>query len=429
MILLTSIILLFVLLILGTPVGFTMAVVGSIGLWQLLGFNAMLGVLTTAPLSAANSYEMITVPMFLLMAELVILSGLADNLFSAAATWLGRVRGGLAIATTLAGAGFGAIAGSSTASAATLASTTIPAMTKQGYESKFSCGVVAISGTLAMLIPPSIALVLYGLIADVNIGQLLIGGVIPGLLVTFTIILTIWIIVLFIPGTAPEGRGYTWQEKISVLKAAGPLLFLFAAVTGVIYTGVATPTEASALGALGAFILAMIKRNFTAKQLRHAVIRAAQTSCMVLLIILGAQIFGYFIALTHFTQDMITWVHGLGLSRWLIIAMVLIGLLILGCFMDQIAILFLTVPVLVPLIKAYDFDPLWFGVIMIVTAELGMVTPPVGMNAFVIARYTNRPLTEIFSGVTPHIFAHILVIILLVAFPEIILWLPRTMNN
>lgn len=428
MILIFSIIFLFALLILGVPVGFTMAIVGSLGLYLLLGFDAMLGVLTTAPLSAVNSYEIITVPMFLLMAEFVILSGLADGLFNAAATWIGRLRGGLAMATAIAGAGFGAIAGSSTASAATLSSTTIPAMMKQGYESKFSCGVVAISGTLAMLIPPSIALVLYGLIADVNIGQLLIGGVLPGILVTFTIILTIWLLVFINPSIAPGGKKHTWKEKISVLKNVGPLLFLFFMVTGVIYSGIATPTEASAIGAFGSFILALRNRSFGFSNFVRSVVRAAQTTCMILLIILGAQVFGYFIALTYFTQDMVLWINDLGLSRWVVIALVLVGLMILGCFMDQIAILFLTVPILVPLIKSYGFDPLWFGVVMVVTAELGMVTPPVGMNAFVISRYTGRPLTEIFSGVVPHILAHIVIIIALVAFPQIVTWLPNTMK-
>lgn len=424
---LIPIFLLFILLGLGCPVGFTMAIVGALGLVQLLGFDALMGVLETAPLSSVNSYEMITVPMFLLMAEFVILSGLADSLFDAAAAWVGRVKGGLAMATALAGAGFGAIAGSSTASAATLSATTIPAMIDQGYEAKFACGVVAISGTLAMLIPPSIVLILYGLIADVNIGQLLIGGVIPGILVTVTIILTIWLLVRIYPGVAPQGESYTWSERIKSLKTVGPLLFLFGAVTGVIYTGVATPTEASAIGALGALILALMKKDFTLQSLQIAAIRAAQTSCMIFLIIMGAQIFGYYIALTHFTQDMVVAIHALELSKWVVISLVLFGLIILGCFMDQIAILFLTVPVLVPLIKAYGFDPLWFGVIMIVTAELGMVTPPVGMNAFVIARYTKRPLTEIFGGVVPHIFAHIVIIILMVIFPQIITWLPETM--
>ena len=242
--------LLFGLLTLGMPVAFSLAVAGSLGLFLIGGLDVLAGVITTAPLSTAGSYELISVPMFILMAEFVILSGVADNLFKAAATWVGRVPGGLGMATAIAGAGFGAISGSSTASAATLSSTTMPAMLKQGYDPRLAGGVVAISGTLAMLIPPSIALVLYGIIADVSISQLLIGGVIPGILVTLTIMATVWALVTLEPGSAPRGNAYTWGEKFRSLKVVFPMLLLFMSVTGVIYTGIATPTEAHRSGAV-----------------------------------------------------------------------------------------------------------------------------------------------------------------------------------
>ena len=220
-------VLLFVLLAMGTPVGFSLAIAGVTGLIVVGGVDMALGVLQTAPFSAANSYELISVPMFLLMAEFVILSGVADSLFKAASAWVGRVPGGLAMATALAGAGFGAISGSSTAAAATLSATTIPAMLKQGYEPKLACGVVAISGTLAMLIPPSIALVLFGIISGANIGELLIGGVIPGLLVTAAIMATVYFLVWRDPLRAPAGRAYTLREKIVSLKVVGPMIFFF----------------------------------------------------------------------------------------------------------------------------------------------------------------------------------------------------------
>lgn len=244
------------LLAIGTPVGFALAIAGATGLYAKGGVGMVLGVLETTPLSAASSYELVTIPMFLLMAQFVILSGVADDLFKAAAMWVGRVPGGLGMATAVAGAGFGAISGSSTAAAATLSATSIPAMLKHRYEPKLACGVVAISGTLAMLIPPSVAMILYGLIADVNIGRLLIAGIVPGLLVMLTIILTVLVLVIRRPERAPSGRGYTWAEKRASLRVVGPMVSLFAIVTGVIYLGVATPTEASALGAFGAFMLA-----------------------------------------------------------------------------------------------------------------------------------------------------------------------------
>src|SRR5690606_32652230 len=401
---------------------------GSFGRYMLGGRPMLRGCRDTTPLSTLTSYELITIPMFILMAEFVILSGIADDLFMAAAAWIGRVRGGLAMATAIAGAGFGAISGSSTAAAAPLSSTTIPAMMRQGYEPGLAAGVVAISGTLAMLIPPSVALILYGIIADVSISALLIGGVIPGILVTLAIVLTVWLLVLFWPETAPLGRAYSFREKFASLKRIGPMLVLFVAITGTIYSGIATPTEASGIGAFVALLLAIKERKLTLATLWQALRNAAQTSCMILFIILGAHVFGYFIAITRITNDLTDWVGALPLAPLLIMTFILIGYVILGFFMDQIAILILTVPVVLPVVLALGYDPVWFGVIVVVTAEVGMVTPPLGMNVFVVARYTRRPIGELFRGVLPHVWAHLIVIALLTAFPAIILWLPSTMR-
>ncbi|KGM49132.1 TRAP transporter large permease [Pseudooceanicola atlanticus] len=416
------------MLVFGLPVALAMGVSGAVGLYMFGGWPILQGILKTAPLSTANDYEIITIPMFLLMAEFVIISGVANDLFRAATVWVGRLRGGVAMATALAGAGFGAISGSSTAAAATLASTSIPAMLKEGYEPKLACGVVAISGTLAMLIPPSIALILYGIIADIPIGSLLIGGVIPGLIVTVTIMLTIAFLVWRDPSAAPLGQSYTFRQKFASLKRVGLVLILFFAVTGTIYSGIATPTEASGIGAFCAMLIAAWERQLTLKNGLRALRSAAQTTCMVLFIILGAHVFGYFFTLTRVTNDITTWVGALETSRWVILAVILLGYLILGFFMDQIAILILTVPVILPLILQMGYDPIWFGVLVVVTAEVGMVTPPLGMNVFVVARYTRRPLGELFRGVAPHVWAHLIVIALLAAFPAITLWLPSTMR-
>jgi len=419
--------LLFGLLAIGMPVAFTLAFTGALGLYVVGGLDAVSGVLSTAPLSTASSYELISVPLFILMAEFVIMSGVADNLFKAAATWVGRVPGGLGMATALAGAGFGAISGSSTASAATLSSTTMPAMLKQGYEPSLAGGVVAISGTLAMLIPPSIALVLYGIIADVSISALLIGGVIPGLLVTLVIMGTVWTLVMIDPSSAPRGQAYTLGQKLAALRVVGPMVFLFMAVTGVIYTGVATPTEASGLGAFGAFLIALWERKVTRAALSRALVHAAHASCMIIMIIVCAKVFGYFFTLTQSTQALVAWISALEVSRWVVLALILCGYLVLGCLMDQVAILILTVPIVLPVIKALGFDPVWFGVVVILMAEVGLVTPPVGLNVFVVARYAKRPLGEIFRGVWPHVFSHLALVVVLVAFPQIILWLPSKM--
>ena len=300
-------------------------------------------------------------------------------------------------------------------------------MLKQGYDPKLAGGVVAISGTLAMLIPPSIALVLYGIIADVNIGQLLIGGVIPGILVTLTIMATVYVLVLIDPSAAPPGQAYTMTEKIRSLKVVGPMLLLFMAVTGVIYSGIATPTEASGIGAFGAFLLAIKAGTVNRKSFMKALTHAAHASCMIIMIIVCAKIFGYFLTMTQSTQMIVAWVGSLGVSPWVVLVFILFGYLLLGCLMDQVAILILTVPVVLPLIKALGFDPVWFGVIVIVVAEVGLVTPPVGLNVFVVARYAKHPLQEIFAGVWPHVFSHLMLLSVLVAFPSIVLWLPKQM--
>lgn len=418
---------LFAMLLVGTPVAIALAVSGSVGLYMIGGMPMLLGILETTPLSTVTSYELITIPMFILMAEFVILSGIADDLFQAAAAWIGRVRGGLAMATAVAGAGFGAISGSSTAAAATLSSTTIPAMMRQGYEPGLAAGVVAISGTLAMLIPPSIALILYGIIADVSIGALLIGGVIPGLLVTATIILTVAFLVWRDPSSAPVARSYGWAEKFGRLRVVAPLLFLFALVTGTIYVGIATPTEASGIGAFGALLLAWKAGRLKYGPTRDAILRACEASCMIIFIVLAAHIFGYFFTLTRITNELVDYVGALETSRWVILALIVVGYLILGFFMDQIAILILTVPVVLPVITSLGFDPVWFGVVVVVTAEVGMVTPPLGLNAFVVARYTRRPIAEVFRGIFPHFWAHLVVITILCAFPWLVTWLPSTM--
>lgn len=420
---------LFCLLAIGTPVGFAMAFAGSIGLLIVGGTATLFGILQTAPLATVSSYELITIPMFLLMADLVLLSGVADDLFKTASAWVGRVPGGLGMATALAGAGFGAICGTSTASAATLSSTSLPAMIRQGYEPKMAAGVVAISGTLAMLLPTSVALVIFGLLAEVNIGKLLISGIIPAILVTFTIMTTILFLVWQDPSRAPRAKAVPWREKFALLWQVSPMVILFSIVTATIYLGVATPTEASAFGAFGAFGLALVKGKITPASLYKTLLRAAHGTCMIIMILIGASIFGYFFTLTHVTQDLVAWIGTLPTSRWVIIALILCGYIVLGSFMDQIAILVLTVPVVLPLIKTLGFDPIWFGVIKIVTAEVGMITPPVGLNCFIVARYANRPVAEVFHGTFPHFIAHLIAIAILVAFPSIILWLPSQMGN
>jgi tripartite ATP-independent transporter DctM subunit len=420
---------LFALLAIGVPVGFAMGISGAFGLLAGFGPDVLFGVLETAPVSALNSYELITIPMFLLMAEMVLLSGIADDLFKTAAAWLGRIPGGLGIATTLAGAGFGAICGTSTASAATLSATSLPSMIKQGYEPKMAAGIVAISGTLAMLLPTSVALIIFALLAEVNVAKLLMSGIIPAFVVTLTIIATILFLVWRDPSRAPMAPAVSFRNKLILLRGVGPMVLLFAIVTVSIFTGLATPTEASAVGAFGGFVLALVRARPSFGQLRHSFERAAIGSCMIAMILMGASIFGYFFTLSHVTQDLVAWVGALNVSRWVIIVIILAMYIVLGSFMDQVAILVLTVPIVLPLVKSLGFDPIWFGVVKIVTAEVGMITPPIGLNCFIVARYAGRPVTEVFQGTMPHFLAHLIAIAIMVAFPAIVLWLPEHMMH
>jgi tripartite ATP-independent transporter DctM subunit len=429
MIALAIVVLMFALLAVGMPIGFTLIFCGALGIFWIGGFSAVMGILSTMPRDSAATYEFLAIPMFLLMAEFVLRSGIADDLFQAAAAWFGRVRGGLGIATALAGAGFGAICGSSTASAATLSSTSMPAMLRHGYKREMAAGVVAISGTLAMLIPPSIAMVIYALLADVSIAKMLIAGVIPGILVTLTIALTVYFLAWQDPSRAPLAEKTTMREKLALLRGIGPMLVLLMAVTGAIYTGVATPTEASALGAFVAGVLYFWRGRRSGAEAYEVFARATRNSCMLGMILLGAHVFTTFFALTQTTTGIIAWVSGLDVAPFVILLVLVVIYLILGTFMDQMAILVLTVPIVAPLLRSLDIDLVWFGVIKIVTAELGLVTPPLGLNAFVVSKYSNTPVGEVFWGVTPHVIAHFIAIAILLAFPALSLWLPNQMMN
>ena len=265
---------------------------------------------------------------------------------------------------------------------------------------------------------------IYGLLAEVNIGKLLIAGIVPAIFVTAVIMATVWLLAWQDPKRAPLSPSVPLREKILRLRKVGPVLLLFGIVTGAIYTGITTPTEASAIGAFGALLLALASRRATLPLLRAALLRAALGSCMIAMMVVGAHVFGYFFALAHVTQDLIGWVSSLHVSRWLVIAVILVGYLLLGLFLDQMAILVLTVPVVLPLVTALGFDPIWFGIVKIVTAEVGMVTPPVGLNCFVVSRYSGPPVQAVFVGVLPHFVAHLLIIAVLTAFPQISLWLP-----
>jgi tripartite ATP-independent transporter DctM subunit len=418
-------IVLFSLLAFGVPVAISLALAGSLGIYLATSADVLVGILTASPGSALTTYELLTIPMFILMAEFMGVSGITSSLFNAVAKWTNNIRGGVGIATVLTGAAFGAISGSSTAAAATLAKTSIPAMREQGYSGGMAGSIAAISGTIAMLIPPSVALIFYGLLSGVSIADLLIAGIVPGILVAMTIAATIKVLLLRNP-LPTQSKNYSLSEKIQSLKVAGPFLALFLLVTGLIYTGIATPVESSGLGAFGALLIALKSGNLTRSRFSEALFNTCSISAMIGLIIVCAHIFGYFITFTGFTRDMVAWAGSLDVSPYVILAVIVVLYLALGLFLDLISILILTVPVVLPLVTSLGFDPLWFGIIVILLAEIGIVTPPVGINVFVVSKSANIPVGKIFSSVMVYVLSLLALVLLLVVFPELVLWLPST---
>jgi C4-dicarboxylate transporter DctM subunit len=420
--------LLLVLLALGAPIAFALCIASAVGFYAIGGMPMVLGMIGQTTLAAGSSYELLAVPMFVLMAEFIIVSRMADDLFEAAATWVGRVPGGLGIATVAGGALFGAISGSSTAAAVTLSATSLPAMVNRGYSRRFAGGIVVVTATIDMLIPPSIALVFFGLLADVSIAKLLIAGLVPGIIVALVLTVYIMAVAIANPEKAPAGRSYSWLEKLVAFRKSSAMLLLFLVVTVSLYTGFVTPTETSAIGAFVAMCIAIASRRLTRQNFVTCLTRAARTSCMIAFILLGSYLFSYFFALTQTTTAMANWVLSLDASPLAILAILGLIYLLLGTFLDTIAMLILTVPIVLPIIVGIGYDPVWYGIMMVMVSQLGILTPPTGMNVFIVAKYAKMPAHEIFAGVAPYILLIIGVMIVFTIWPEIVLWLPSYMD-
>ena len=422
------VILMLVFLFLGMPVAFSLGTAGAIGLYWFGGADAVFGILGTAPYRSAAHYTLSTLPMFILMAQFISASRIVDDIFIAAQRWLEQLPGGLAITTIFAAAGMAAMSGSSTASAATLSTMAVPQMVKHGYSKRVSAGVVTVAGTLAIMIPPSIAFVLYGIITETSIGKLLIAGIIPGILTAAMYCLAILIWSKAVPGCMPLSTSiYSWKDRFESLKPLWPFLILASIVIGSMYGGLATPTEAAALGAFGSLVIPIALRRMGKKDFSAAVVSAMKSTTMIFTIIIGAMIFGYFLTITESTQHLIGYIGGLEVNRWFILIAIVLMYLVLGCVMDQVAIILVTLPMVFPLIVHLGFDPIWFGVICTKTAEIGMASPPVGMNAFVVSATTKIPLEDVFKGTWPLLAMDVVTLALLLAFPFLSTWLPSTM--
>jgi len=416
------------LLILGMPVAFVLATVGLIGLSLGWGGSIAMNYLATTPYREAAHYTMATVPLFLLMGQFASQGGISRSLFETTYKWVGRLPGGLAMATILASAGFAAASGSSTAAAAAFSPIVLPEMKRYNYNVQLSMGAVAASGTFALMIPPSISFIVYGIITQTSIGKLFIAGIIPGIISAFVYIASIWIRVKINPSLAPLAPSpVSLREKFVSLKNIWTIATLILIVIGGLYGGVFTPTEAGAAGASGALIIVLLRYKMNWAQFQEAVLDSVKITAMIFMIIIGAFMFGYFLTLSKMPQNLIEWISGLNASRWTVLFIILFIYIIFGMFMDQMAIMVLTIPLVFPLITSLQFNPIWFGVVFIKTVEIGLITPPLGLNVYVIHGVTKQPMEEVFKGIFPFFICDVLTLLLLLAFPQIALFLPGRM--
>lgn len=421
-------ILLFLFLALGMPIAFALGLSGSIGLLIHSGWNSFLGIILTAPYDSVKSFILSAIPMFILMASFMTVSGIMKDLFESANKWFGRLPGGLGIATIFAGTFMGAVSGSSQASAAALSKAAAPEMRKYKYNTAFTMGVISMSGTLAVMIPPSIILILYGILTETGVGSLLIAGIIPGILTALGYVITILVWVKLKPDIAPINLTKTpFAEKIASLKNIWPVILIIIFVMGGIYGGIVTATEAGALGAFVTLIIIIIMRRLNLKKFLTAINDTIKSTTMILTIIIGAHVFSYFLTMTQSTQNLVTFINSLDISRYVILAIIIVIYLILGFFMDQIAILILTLPLTFPIIVSLGFNPIWFGIIVTKTVEIGLVTPPVGMNVFIATGAAGVKPTEGFKGVMWFVIVDLFILLLLILLPIITLWLPEMM--
>jgi tripartite ATP-independent transporter DctM subunit len=423
---------LFALMLLRVPIGMAMGLVGVVGFGYLTSMGPALKIIGHTTMRTVTDWNFAVVPLFLLMGAFATTSGMSRELFRAANAFLGHLRGGLGIATIAACGGFAAICGSSVATAATFSKVAYPEMKRFGYPDSFSTGVIAAGGTLGIMIPPSTVLAVYGLITEQDIAKLFIAGIIPGILAVTMYMLTITIISYARPNFLPAGPRAPWSERINALKHIWATLLLFAFVLGGLY-GLPfmpkfTATEAAGMGAAGAFIIGVLRGRLSRADIVRSLLDATRTTAAVFTILIGAMLFGYFLTITQTPQKVTAFLTGLGVGPYGVLFLILLMYLILGCLMDALAMIILTVPIIFPVIQQLNFDPIWFGVIIVMTVELGLIHPPVGMNIFVIKSVIERvTISTIFYGVLPFIITDIIRLLIIVVFPELATWLPSHM--
>lgn len=424
---LTAFAALFVMLILTVPIGVAMALAGIGGTAAIIGLQPTLGLFGTTVYSTTVTYDLSIVPLFVLMGAIAARSGLSRELYDVFNAWLGRFRGGLAIATVGACGAFAAICGSSLATAATMSKVALPEMKRMKYADSLATGSVASGGIIGILIPPSVILVLYGILTETSIGDLFIAGFLPGILTVIVFMLVIAIITRIWPDLGPAGEAHTLSEKLTALARTWAIILLFVIVIGGIYFGIFTPTEAAGIGAVGAFGIAAMRGRLTRENVRDALLETIKTSGMIFTILIGAITLNNLTIFSGLAAALGNFVSGLDMSPMAIMAVILLIYLLLGCFLDALAMILLTVPIFFPIVTGLGFDPVWFGIIVVMVVELGLITPPIGMNVFVIKGMSQDVrLSSIYAGVLPFVVGQLALIIMVFLLPDIALWLPET---
>jgi len=414
------------------PVAYVMTMIGFLGFSLMISLKGGLNLLSRNIYEVFSSYDLTTIPLFILMGQLAFNSGISGRLYDTAFKFLGSIRGGLAMATVAACTAFGAVCGSSPATAATMATVGLPEMKRYKYADELATGCVASGGGLGMIMPPSVVLIVYGILTEESIGKLFVAGIVPAILVTILFIVSIYIRCRYAPEQGPPGESFTWKEKIRSLNGLVDTLLVFALVMGGLFFGFFTPTEAAAVGAFGVFAVSVVRRQLTWQGLVKSLYETLRTSCMVMLLIAGAVVFGKFLAVTRIPFNVAAWIGGFDLPPFVIMSMIIVVYFLGGCFMDALAFVMLTIPIFFPIVTDLGYDPIWFGIIIVMVTEMGVITPPVGINVYVVYGVAESviggvPLESIFKGIIPFLLAVIVGLIIMIIFPQLILVLPNLM--
>jgi C4-dicarboxylate transporter, DctM subunit len=417
----------FGLMMAGMPIAFAMLIVGLGGIWLAISERTAMGMIGQLPFSATMSYELSVIPMFILMGVLVTKARMSQDLYRLCHGFVGHRRGGLASATILACGGFSALSGSSIATAATMAKVAVPEMRRYGYSDGLAASTVAAGGTLGILIPPSVILVLYGIATGTDIGQLFIAGIVPGIVAILLYLSAIWIVARIDPASAPSAPRVGWAERLSYFRTVGPILLLFVLIIGGLYVGAFTPTEAGGVGAAGALIFAIWRRSLSISIFVDALVETVTTTASLFLVLIGALVFSNFINLIGLPGAMSHLILSMGLEPWMVILLIFAIYLVLGMFMESLSMILLTIPIFFPIVTGMGFDPIWLGIFAVMVTELSLVTPPVGLNLFVIRSVIgNVSIGAIYKGILPFIAADVVRILIIILFPALVLFLPMT---